>query len=187
MGTNYYLMSRNKELMRNNFAVVEPWGVHSEEYAIVDEPYLGYKCHLNKLSCGWRPLFQKHIAFDTFKKLEEFYKNHKDELEIYDEYGTKYTWNEYFDKVYNHSLREPEPVKWVYEPDEVFGDKKPTLHTVRCSEEEADLFIPLNHKEYAETEKCAIRKFRVYRGYSMSVKYYNDPDYLFDWTEGEFS
>ena len=57
MGTNYYFMSRNKELMQTCFAEKSEWGVLGEEYTIVDEPYLGYRCHLNKLSCGWRPLF----------------------------------------------------------------------------------------------------------------------------------
>lgn len=67
MGTNYYFMSRNKELMQTCFAEKSEWGVLGEEYTIVDEPYLGYRCHLNKLSCGWRPLFQKHKMFDSFQ------------------------------------------------------------------------------------------------------------------------
>lgn len=57
MGTNFYLMSRNKKLMREHFAVETENDIKDIEYAIVDEPYLGYKVHLNKLSCGWRPLF----------------------------------------------------------------------------------------------------------------------------------
>ena len=87
MGTNYYFMSRNKELMQTCFAEKSKWGVLGEEYTIVDEPYLGYWCHLNKLSCGWRPLFQKHRAFDSFRKLEAFYREHQADLEIYDEAG----------------------------------------------------------------------------------------------------
>ena len=67
MGTNYYFMSRNKELMQTCFAEKSEWGVLGEEYTIVDEPYLGYRCHLNKLSCGWHPLFQKHKMFDSFQ------------------------------------------------------------------------------------------------------------------------
>lgn len=86
MGTNYYFMSRNKELLYTYFAEKSEWGVLGEEYTIVDEPYLGYRCHLNKLSCGWRPLFQKHRAFDSFRKLEAFYREHQADLEIYDEY-----------------------------------------------------------------------------------------------------
>ena len=82
MGTNYYFMSRNKELMQTCFAEKSDWGVLGEEYTIVDEPYLGYRCHLNKLSCGWRPLFQKHRAFDSFRELEAFYREHQADLEF---------------------------------------------------------------------------------------------------------
>ena len=39
MGTNFYFMCRDKELVQNNFAIKESWGIHSEEYEIVDEPY----------------------------------------------------------------------------------------------------------------------------------------------------
>ena len=52
MGTNFYLMSRNKKLMREHFAVETEYDIKDIEYAIVDEPYLGYEIHLNKLSCG---------------------------------------------------------------------------------------------------------------------------------------
>lgn len=138
--------------MQNNFAISNEGGVYGEEYRIVDEPYLGYECHLNKLKSGWRPLFQKHKAFDTFKKLEAFYRENQKELEVCDEYGRKYTWDEYFSTVYCHSIRDKEPVKWVYETDTLFGDKKPILHTVQCSEKEAELFILFNYLEYAETE-----------------------------------
>ena len=82
METNYYFMSRSKELMQTCFAEKSEWGVFGEEYTIVDEPYLGYRCHLNKLSCGWRPLFQKHRAFDGFRKLEAFYREHQADLEL---------------------------------------------------------------------------------------------------------
>lgn len=188
MGTNYYFMSRNKELMQTYFAEKAEWGVHGEEYTIVDEPYLGYECHLNKLSCGWRPLFQKHKAFDSFRKLEEFYREHKADLDIYDEYGHIYSWAEYFDEVYKHSCREPEPMKWVYDKLPMFADNKPHMQTVRCSEEEAEIYMPFNHTEYQETLKKARAKFRVFeQSYEMMLKYWNDPDYLFDWTEGEFS
>ena len=73
-------MSRNKKLMREHFAVETEYGIKNIEYAIVDEPYLGYEVHLNKLSCGWRPLFQKHKTIKTFKELEEFCLNNKSYL-----------------------------------------------------------------------------------------------------------
>lgn len=67
MGTNYYLISKNKKLIREYFAVETQYGISNEEYEIVDEPYLGYQVHLNKLSAGWRPLFQKHKTIKKFK------------------------------------------------------------------------------------------------------------------------
>lgn len=72
MGTNFYLMSRNKKLMREHFAVETEYTIKDIEYEIVDEPYLGYEVHLCKLSAGWRPLFQRHKTISTFKELEEF-------------------------------------------------------------------------------------------------------------------
>lgn len=47
MGTNFYLMSRNKKLIREHFAVETEYDIKDIEYAIVDEPYLGYEIHLN--------------------------------------------------------------------------------------------------------------------------------------------
>lgn len=87
MGTNFYLMSRNKKLMREHFAVETEYDIKDIEYAIVDEPYLGYEIHLNKLSWGWRPLFQRHKTINTFKELEEFCLKNKSVISIYDEYG----------------------------------------------------------------------------------------------------
>ena len=65
MGTNFYLMSRNKKLIREHLAVETEYYIKDIEYAIVDELYLGYEIHLNKLSCGWRPLFQRHKTIDN--------------------------------------------------------------------------------------------------------------------------
>lgn len=98
MGTNFYLMSRNKKLIREHFAVETEYDIKDIEYAIVDEPYLGYEIHLNKLSWGWRPLFQRHKTIKTFKELEEFCLKNKSVISIYDEYGRRYTWKQYFEK-----------------------------------------------------------------------------------------
>ena len=187
MGTNFYLMSRSKKLIRENFAVEKDYGITDEEYEIVDEPYLGYQVHLNKLSMGWRPLFQRHKTIKTFKELEEFCLKNKKSLGIYDEYGKKYTWEQYSDTVFRHSQRQAEPYKWVYEIDPIFkADDTPTLHTVKCSEQEAEIYVPFNHRLYAETEKQARKRFKVYERYWDAPDYWEDPDYPFDWTEGEF-
>lgn len=67
MGTNFYFMSKDKKLMRENFAVETEYGIHDVEYEIVDEPYLGYEVHLNKLSGGWRALFQSNKNISTYR------------------------------------------------------------------------------------------------------------------------
>lgn len=72
MGTNFYLMSRNKKLMREHFAVETEYDIKDIEYAIVDEPYLGYEIHLNKLSWGWRPLFQRHKTRNAFMCMKDY-------------------------------------------------------------------------------------------------------------------
>ena len=113
MGTNFYLMSRNKKLIREHFAVETEYDIKDIEYAIVDEPYLGYEIHLNKLSWGWRPLFQRHKTIKTFKELEEFCLKNKSVISIYDEYGRRYTWKQYFEKVYEHSQQKKQPRKWI--------------------------------------------------------------------------
>ena len=120
MGTNFYLMSRNKKLMREYFAVETEYTIKDIEYEIVDEPYLWYEVHICKLSAGWRPLFQRHKTISTFKELKEFCLKNKSMVSIYDEYGRRYTWKQYFKKVYNHSQRKAEPRKWIYDIDPVF-------------------------------------------------------------------
>ena len=172
--------------MREHFAVETEYTISNEEYEIVDEPYLGYQVHLNKLSAGWRPLFQRHKNIKTFKELEDFCLKYNSVVGIYDEYGKKYAWKQYFDRVFSHSQRPAEPCKWVYEVDTLFKDNGPTLHIVRCSEQEAEIYVPFNHRLYAETEKQARDRFNVHERYWGSMQYWEDPDYPFDWTEGEF-
>lgn len=161
MGTNYYFMSKNKKLIRDNF---------EDEYTIVNEPYLGYEIHLNKLSCGWRPLFQKHKVFETFTQLENFYRNNQADLEIFDEYGRKFTWEEYYEQAIGHSRRERKPLRWVYEVDETFkpfGENRPTLHFIECEEKDAELYIPIEHKLYQKTEREAVERLKVPRDYDF--------------------
>ena len=194
MGTNFYFMTKNKELAHKHFAIEHDWGVSDEEYKIVDDPCFRYEIHLNKLSMGWRPLFQKHKEFSSWDELESFYMKHKDDLEIYDEYDDKYEWIDYKKKIFSHAAREPEPMKWFYgiDPmDKVFSrHHKNRLYSGRCNPEEAEFWIPIDHVKYFESEKKAKEKFRVWE-YPIftDLNYWNDknPEYLIDWTEGEFS
>lgn len=194
MGTNYYLMTRNKDFVRKHFADEYGNYITGEDYSIVDEPYLGYEIHLNKLSCGWRPLFHRHKPFKTWNELEKFCHDYKDEIEIFDEYGQSYSFDDYKKIIFDHAAREPEPVRWVYDYDPLdmkfFPEDlaRKRLFTERCKPEEAELWIPLDHVKYFETEKTAKKKFNVYDYYIFEgIEYWNDPDYPIDWTEGDFS
>lgn len=60
-------------------------------------------------------------------------------LKIYDEYGKEFSWDEYFERVYSRSAQKREPVRWVYESD----------------------------KRFNETEKVAIKRFGIIRGYKL--------------------
>lgn len=193
MGTNYYLMTKSKELAHKHFAIENDWGVSDAEYDIVEEPYLGYEIHLNKLSLGWRPLFQQHKAFKTWAELERFCTEHQAEIEIYDEYNKKFDFDKYKERIFDHAAREPKPMKWEYGYESIDLKYHPEtarkhLHTVSCNPEEAELWIPFNHIEYFETEKAAKKKFGAYNYLIFDdFKYWNDPDYKIDWTEGDFS
>lgn len=195
MGTNYYFMTKSKRIAHKHFAIENSWGVSDEEYRIVDEPFLGYEIHLNKLSMGWRPLFQEHKEFRTWNELEQFYQKHKKYLSIYDEYGDQFTWDEYKEKIFNHTKRDPKPCKWVYgiDPiDKVFQrtNARERIHLEECDPEEAEIWTPFDHVKYFESEKKAKERFGVY-DYPVfqDLNYWNDdnPEYMIDWTEGDFS
>lgn len=194
MGTNYYLMTKNTNLVHEFFATEEKYGGYSnQEYSIVEYPELSYEIHLNKLSCGWRPLFQIHKCFGTFDELEQFYKKHYRSLKIYNEYGTRFTWKDYKKEIIDHGNRVPEPVKWDYcisEFDAKF-EKNPRkrLQPVECTIEEAELWIPFDHLEYNRTEREAAKRFGVWERWMDPGEFYqyNDPNYKIDWAKGDFS
>ena len=183
MGTNFYFMTKNKELAHKFF---------DREYELTEEPYLGYEIHLNKISIGWRPLFQKHKEFDTWNKLEQFYLSHKDNLDVYDEYGGKYEWEAYKKRIFDHATREQEPMKWYYGKDPKIKHlqiTRDTLYYDRCKPEEADFWIPIDHVEYTKAEREARLKFGLGMGneWYSEIEYWNDPVYKIDWVEGDFS
>lgn len=196
MGTNYYMITKNKDLAHEYFAERCDYGGEypeylNQEYELYDIPDFYYQIHLNKLSCGWKPLFQNHKAFRTFNELEEFYKGHMNDITFEDEYGRSYTFKEYKQRVIKHSERTPEPVKWVYKEDEICGRLgQKYLMTIECEPEEADLWIPFDHIDYSRTEREAKNKLKAYGAYvswMSEEKYHRDPDYKFDWVEGDFS
>lgn len=107
-------------------------------------------------------------------------------VSIYDEYGRRYTWKQYFKKVYNYSQHKAEPRKWIYDIDPIFPDNGPRLHMASCTEQEAEIYMPFCHREYYEKEKLANERFHVHERIWSDEKSWEDPDYPFDWTRGEF-
>lgn len=188
MGTNYYFVTKSRRIAHKYFAETESWGTYNEEYQLLDVPDFHYEIHLNKLSYGWRPLFQKHKAFHTFAELEAFYLKNQKYLKIYDEYEREFTWDEYKKRILEHATYDPSPVKWVYDSDIIGG--KPGmkyLHTTNCDPKEADLYTPFSHIEYTLTEKAARNKFCAYDHPLFDMDYMADPDYPIDWVSGDFS
>lgn len=49
-----------------------------------------------------------------------------------------------------------------------------------------ETYILFCHREYNEKEKLARERFHVHERLWCKERYWEDPDYPFDWTEGEF-
>lgn len=54
------------------------------------------------------------------------------------------------------------------------------------TDKEAEIYIPFCHREYNEKEKLVKERFHVHERLWCKERYWEDPDYPFDWTEGEF-
>jgi hypothetical protein len=81
MGTNFYLMTRNK-------SIAEKIG----DFELTDTPDWGYLIHIGKRSCGWLPLFQSHNGIKSVKDIEEWCK--LPDVTILDEYDEEFTWEQ---------------------------------------------------------------------------------------------
>lgn len=93
MGTNFYMITKNKELAQR----YAPYS-----YELTDEPYFGYEIHIAKTSAGWLPLFQAHQnGIDSVAEYKTAYDT--GEFRIYDEYGYEYNWDAFDDRVLKHN------------------------------------------------------------------------------------
>ena len=81
MGTNFYLLVKNK-------SIAEKIG----EFELTDTPDWGYLIHIGKRSGGWLPLFQSHKGIHSVKDIEAWCK--LPEVTILDEYDTEFTWEQ---------------------------------------------------------------------------------------------
>lgn len=93
MGTNYYMITKNKELANK---------LTNGQYKLTDTPDWGYSCHVVKCSAGWLPLFQAYT--DGARSVKD-YKAAYDtgEFIIADEYGSTFTWEQFDEEVLRHN------------------------------------------------------------------------------------
>ncbi len=161
MSTNYYIMTQDKSFVKKYF---------SNEYEIVDEPYLGYEIHIGKRSAGWKPLFARHNkAYNSVREMKEFIKEHENCIRIFDEYENEY----------NLDMLEKELIKWgVSQPIEYLkyypeGVINPISHIRKeflyVDAETADIKVPIDHLEYERltTGKNTSLYFRDEDGYNF--------------------
>ena len=89
MGSNYYLYTKDKRLVAENFPV---------EYTLIDVPDFGYEVHICKMSNGWKTLFQAHdFAYTSVKEMTAFFRKNKDKITIYDDYYDKQDLEKFID------------------------------------------------------------------------------------------
>lgn len=81
MGTNFYLLVKNK-------SIAEKIG----DFELTDTPDWGYLIHIGKRSCGWLPLFQSHKGIKSVKDIEEW--SRWPGVIILDEYNEVLTWDQ---------------------------------------------------------------------------------------------
>lgn len=81
MGTNFYLMTKNK-------SIAEKIG----DFELTDTPDWGYLIHIGKRSGGWLPLFQSHRGIKSVKDIEAWCQ--LPEVTILNEYDEEFTWEQ---------------------------------------------------------------------------------------------
>lgn len=119
MGTNFYCKKNNTEIkkkLRDKFEEL-----HNELLESVNFPHHDYKCiierflwenknmnteiHLGKRSGGWQFLWDYHNGRyyePTLESIKEFLS--QDNVTIYDEYGEKFTMQQFFDNEIGNTL-----------------------------------------------------------------------------------
>ena len=157
MGTNFYMMTKNKEL-------AQKYAPYS--YELTDEPEFGYSIHVAKTSMGWLPSFQGHKdGIQSVKEYKEAYD--AGEFIIYDEYGTIYTWEEFDERVlqFNGGTVKNRKIEKINQ------DK-----TSRFYDPAMPDHIPVSHFEY---------NYNLHHSwYEVYKEHFKDKDgYEFTWTE----
>lgn len=174
MGTNFYMMSTNKELVEKYFPF---------EYEIVDSPYFGYEIHIGKRSAGWNPLFQNHDkAYKSVAEMKDFIKENANDIRIFDEYEREFTLEELQDELIDWGEQQgTRYMKFIPEgvPNKFFGSKD---YLIESTKDDYDITIPYDHIEY---DKLDPYREKWWRDKEREPMYTKDKD-GYDFTKGCF-
>lgn len=157
MGTNYYLMSKNKEFIKDKFG---------DNYCLTDSPYFGYEVHLCKVSIGWKICFETQKCYESVKDMCKVFRENKDEFEIYDEYNTKFEIEDFLKYVQERD-KQIKKTKWIYQPNNMSNLKKDDNAT------EDYICTPFDHIEYDLFMKKHGDKYYCYTDNDL---YFNDDE-----------
>lgn len=175
MGTNYYMMTKDKTIVEEYFP---------DEYKIVDNPYLGYEIHIGKQSWGWCPLFERHDkAYNSVEAMLKFLEFHKVDIEIYDEYGEKFSIAELKEELIDWAKHQPvRYMKYVSEgvPNKILGGRD---YLIESTEDDYDIKSPFDHVEYHELDPYNEKRWI---DESCEPFYTKDKD-GYDFVRGDFS
>lgn len=178
MGTNYYAITKKKDLVEEHF----PY-----DYTLTDEPYFGYEIHIGKRSMGWKPLFQEHSgAYGSVKEMLRFFEDHSDDFELYDEYLETMTLDRLKEELVDWGdwQRENRYARCRFE----FNQKdRPYSELVEVKDDEPyDVEVPFDHITYDRAYVDARHRAGLDSWRTYYDQYFRDPD-GYDFTKGDFS
>lgn len=175
MGTNYYMMMKDKELVTKYF---------DNEYEFTDSPYYAYEIHIGKRSYGWKPLFEWHEnAYKSVNDMLKFLEFHKIDIEIFDEYNKRFSIDELKEELINWGNEQPvRYMKYVPEGiyNEIFGGRD---YLIESTEEDYDMKMPYDHVEYHKLDPYNEKRWM---DESREPLYFHDKD-GYDFTKGWFA
>ena len=100
MGTNYYMITKNKEIKDQYFG---------DDFELTDHPVWGYEAHVCKISGGWHTLFQaRERGFRTVAEIK--YLCQREDVQLFDEYSRELTWDEFESILKKHEARTEPPL-----------------------------------------------------------------------------
>jgi hypothetical protein len=126
MGTNYYMITKNKELA---------YELTNGRYELTDTPDWGYRIHVAKCSAGWLPLFQAYTnGARSIKDYKEVYD--KGDSIIVDEYGSTFTWEQFDKEVLKHNGGKLGVIK---------PQRAKRGRDVYCRDSQMPYYVPVSH------------------------------------------